>query len=363
MRRGHFEAFAPICPRCAVSGAGLNALVVASVSAAEGDEIFGGILHCPAPPCRQEYPIIDGIPVIVPDVARVLGERATALLLRHDLDADLESLLGDAIGPDSWFDALRQTASTYAWDGYADLDPDEPPGSRGPQPGAARRCLARLLDLAGSSEPVRRVLDLGCAAGRTSFDLASRCPGALVLGIDLDCGLLRIAQAAARGRVRYPRRRIGLVYDRRDIAVSLADADRVDFWACDASALPFASAQADLVAALNLLDCVPEPSRLLAALADAARPAGRILLATPYDWSTRATPPAHWIGGHSQRADHAGAGEGFLRTLLTEGAHPHAVPGLDLLAEDCDWPWQTRLHERSAVHYRTHLLALARRAG
>ena len=115
--------------------------------------------------------------------------------------------------------------------------------------------------------------------------------------------------------------------------------------------------------ALNLLDCVAEPPRLLAGLAGAVRPGGRVLFATPYDWSARATPVETWIGGHSQRADHAGAAEPFLRRLLAQGEHPQSVPGLMLLAEDLAWPWQTRLHDRAAVQYRSHLLALARCAG
>ena len=124
--------------------------------------------------------------------------------------------------------------------------------------------------------------------------------------------------------------------------------------------LPFAPGSADLISVLNVLDCVAEPARLLGA-AEAARLGGRILLASPYDWSTRATPVETWIGGHSQRSDHAGAAEPFLKTLLTEGAHPQSAPGLTLLAEDLAWPWHTRLHDRASVQYRSHLLALARR--
>ena len=45
------------------------------------------------------------------------------LLLRDDLDPAALSLLGDALGPDSWLDVLRQGVSTYAWDAFADLDP------------------------------------------------------------------------------------------------------------------------------------------------------------------------------------------------------------------------------------------------
>jgi SAM-dependent methyltransferase len=336
--------------------------VPAVVREERGDEILAGILHCPDPACQHEYPILDGIPIIVPDLHRLLSDHGVDLLLRDDLDPLLESLIGDAIGPDSWYDAPRQMLSSYGWDAYADLDPAEPPAEDGPLPGAARRCLERLLALAGPAEATR-VVDLGCAAGRTSFELARHHPSAAVLGIDLNLALLRLARAAAGGAVSYPRRRIGLVYDRRRFPVVLPGAERVDFWACDALALPLGPATADLAVALNLLDCVAEPRRLLAGMAGLLGPAGRLLLATPYDWTTRATPVETWIGGHSQRADHAGSGEAFLRRLLETGGHPQSVPGLALIGEVAGWPWQTRLHDRSAVQYRTHLLALAKADG
>jgi SAM-dependent methyltransferase/uncharacterized protein YbaR (Trm112 family) len=356
MRRSHFEAFGPVCPRCG----GQAVLVLAEIFLEADGDIVSGILHCPNATCRHEYPIVDSVPVLVPDLNRLLGERGVELLLRDDLPAALESLLGDAIGPDSWMDALRQTVSTYAWDSYASLDPAEAaPADGAPVPGAAARCLNQLLGLAGETSR-DCVLDVGCAAGGTSFALAAAQPDALVLGLDLNLGLLRLARRAAGGSVSYPRRRIGLVYDRRRFAVSLPGADRVDFWACDASALPFPADSAGLITALNLLDCVAEPSRLLAELVRALAPGGDLLLATPYDWSTRATQPGQWIGGHSQRAPHGGAAEDFLRALLTEGAHPSAVPGLTLHGEIPRFAWQTRLHDRSAVHYASHLLALRR---
>jgi SAM-dependent methyltransferase/uncharacterized protein YbaR (Trm112 family) len=381
VRRGHFSAFAPHCPLCARGGGGRHVLVLAEVLAEQGDEVISGILHCPNPGCRLEYPIIDGIPVIVPELRTMLTERGIELLLRDDIDPLLESIFGDAMGSGGWFDVMRQTVSSYAWDGWADLDPDEAPveagagtagategvaagiAATGPVPGAVRRCLDRLLEMARPIEGVARVLDVGCAAGRSAFLLAERHAGALVLGIDMHLGLLRLAQGALRGEVSYPRRRIGLVYDRRRFAVSPGGSERVDFWACDALALPFAAGAVDLVAALNVLDCVAEPRRLLAGLAEVLRGEGRLLLATPYDWSTRATPVETWIGGHSQRAAHRGAAEPFLRTLLSEGEHPQSVGGLRVLEEVAAWPWQTRLHERSSVSYRSHLLALARAGG
>lgn len=362
MQRRHFAAFAPHCPHCASQGGARHALVLADIRDGDATEVRAGILHCPNPACRHEYPIIDGIPLILPGLRAVLAERATDLLLRDDLDPVLESLLGDAIGPDTWFDLRRRTFATYGWDGWADLDPEEPPGVD-PAPGSARRCLARLLQLAGGAGAPACVLDLGCAAGRTSFDLAAAAPGALVLGIDLDPGLLRLAQRARAGMMSYPRRRLGLVFDRRRFAVAAAtaqDAAQVDFWACDALALPFAPGTVGLIAALNLLDCVVAPQRLLAGMAAVLAPAGRLLLATPYDWTPRATPLETWIGGHSQRGPTAGAAEPFLRALLTTAAHPESVPGLALLGEDVGFPWNTRLSDRACVRYLSHLVALIR---
>ena len=349
MRRTHFTAFAPVCPVCARAGRGQNRLVLARILREAGDDVHDGVLHCSASSCRQEYPVIDGVPVIVPDLRRSMAERGVEFLLRRDVDPVLESLIGDAIGPDSWLDAIRQMLSTYAWDAYADQDPSEAATDHTPAPGAARRCLTELHRLAGPLGGTGRVVDVGCAAGRTSLELAAAHPDALVLGLDTNVGLLRVAHDALSGNVSYPRRRIGLVYDRRRFPVSFNGSDRVDFWACDAACLPFVDGAADVCVALNLLDCVGDPRVVFGELARLTRPGGTFLLATPYDWSARATPLEHWIGGHSQRGAHAGSGPASLATLLG---------GTDVLGETPSWPWHTRLHDRSAVQYVTHLLAL-----
>lgn len=361
MRRSHFAAFAPHCLACA-DGQAQHPLGLLHVGAEEADDVRAGLLICANPACRHEYPIIDGIPILVPALAEFLGERAVELLTRDDFDPAIAGVLGDAIGTDTWYDGLRRTMSIYGWDGWADLDPDEAPPGDGPHPGAGRRCLAALLDMAGASAGVNRVLDVGCGTGRTSFDLADRHPDGLVLGLDIGLSLLRIAQGALRGNVAYPRRRIGLVHDQRRFPVAMPAAERVDFWACDAAAPPFAQGSADLIVALNLIDCVPAPRDVLASLASQLGPGRRMLLATPYDWAARSTPPHAWIGGHSQRADDQGDGEPFLRRLLTPGAHAQSLGEVTLLAEKAHWPWHTRLHARATVHYSTHLFVVGRNA-
>lgn len=358
MRLAHFAAFAPHCPVCARDRSMQIRLGLPDATVQPDGTVLSGILVCGDPACRHEYPIIDGIPVLMPDLRQHLGERAIELLLRDDIDPVVLSLLGDALGPDTWFDIIRQGVSTYAWDSYADLDPKELAGT--PVPGAASRCLSKMLELAQPWEVARarQVLDIGCAGGRTSFDLAAATGDGLILGIDSNLALLRLAQGvASNGHVAYARRRIGTVYDDRRFAAALPGRERTDFWACDATALPFAAGTVDLVAGLNLLDCVVDPQRLLVLLAALIRDGGALLLATPFDWSTRATPAAGWIGGHSQRGASGGSAEPLLKMLVTEGEHPAAVQGLRLLGIG-EAEWHTRLHERSAVQYKSHLLAL-----
>ena len=74
--------------------------------------------------CMREYPIIDGIPVIVPDVRGHLAASILHVLWRDDLPEVIESLLGDCCGPGSAYDLSRQYLSTYSWGHYHDLDPD-----------------------------------------------------------------------------------------------------------------------------------------------------------------------------------------------------------------------------------------------
>ena len=109
-------------------------------------------------------------------------------------------------------------------------------GSREP----AARMLDVGLEMAGDL-PAGPILDIGCSAGRTAIDLAAT-TGRLVVGIDLHIPTLRLASRVVRhGVVRYPRRRVGLVYDRREFAADLAGRDNVEIWACDAAALPFSN--------------------------------------------------------------------------------------------------------------------------
>jgi SAM-dependent methyltransferase len=311
-------------------------------------------MQCEAETCLQEYPIVDAIPIIVPNVRSYIFDNLFHITLRGDRSSIVESLLGDAAGQGSPYDVRRQHLSTYGWDHYHDLDPNGDPA--GDRSGSVSRCLERSLELVGD-RIAGNAIEVGCSVGRTAFDLAQRSDH-LMLGVDVNFSMLQVAQMALRtGAVRYPLRRVGIVYDRSEFDVHFDCAQRVDFWACDALALPFVRGSFTCVVALNVLDCVVSPRGFLDAVADLLAPGGSALFSTPYDWSGAVTPVEAWIGGHSQRGEDHGASEPLLRLLLTPGAHPQSSGRLRITAEIEHVPWRARLHDRSIVEYTVHIVA------
>ena len=335
---------------------------------ADQESVTEGVLQCPAPGCLQEFPIIDGIPLLVPDVATYLGTQLTHLRARDDLSPVVESLLVEGSGPGSQLEVTWSHVGTYAWDHYGEWDRDEP--SRGqPEgivPGSVVEALTAGLELghaAGFSVGEGPIVDLGCATGRASFELTRHTTG-LVIGVDLGFHFLKVAaRVLSRARVRYPLRRGGIRYDWREFDVPVAGRDRTDFWACDATKLPFAAGTFGGAVSLNLLDCVASPLDLLRETARVLGPGALAIIASPYDWSPSATAIEAWIGGHSPRSLGGGASDAVLRALLTPGGHPASVTELRLVAERDGVPWSVRLHDRSAVGYRLHLALAVRAAG
>lgn len=362
MRRGHLQSLAPVCPVCRKAGRGPAPVKLARVAREVGDDVVEGILQCRRPECLREYPVIDGVPLLISELRSWVAGSLLQVLARSDLSAEMESLLGDCAGPGSEYDTGRREVSTYAWDHYGDLDPEGGAGdSEGTGLGSAVRLLEAVLGLAGertANLPEGPVLDTGCATARTTLELAHRL-GRTAVGIDLHFGMLRCAQGVLReGIARYPRRRVGVVHDRREHAADLPGRAASDAWAADAAALPFPDGAFALAASLNVIDCVQSPRDALVELARVLAPGGLALVTTPYDWSPGATPYEQWLGGHSQRGEQEGASEPVLRALLTPGAHPATVQGVEIVAEADSIPWRLRLHDRSRVEYEVHALVV-----
>ncbi|MDE1928906.1 MAG: hypothetical protein KGI36_17135, partial [Burkholderiales bacterium] len=96
MRLDHFRRLRPLCPACRAAGRAAAPLALGAAALVQGDDIVEGVLVCSERLCQREHPIVDGIPIVVADIASWSAHQLPALQRRDDLSAFTESMIGDA---------------------------------------------------------------------------------------------------------------------------------------------------------------------------------------------------------------------------------------------------------------------------
>lgn len=148
------------------------------------------------------------------------------------------------------------------------------------------------------SEPsCGRGLDLGCAVGRSSFEMSRNCRH--VTGIDFSHSFINAANALREGNsVAYVRRDEGHIATRLTAKLPEGiDSSKVSFQQGDAMNLPHNMKGFDRVHAANLICRLTDPVLLLERLPDLVNPGGELVLATPCTWLEGFTPPESWPRG------------------------------------------------------------------
>jgi len=149
-----------------------------------------------------------------------------------------------------------------------------------------------------SNSGAKRGLDLGCAVGRSTYEMSRSC--AEVVGMDFSHSFVNAARELAEGN--------GLLYSRRDeghvetpLKAVLPEGvfpERVSFFQGDAMDLPSDIGIFDRVHAANLLCRLSDPVKLLDRLPSLLRSGGQLILATPCTWLEGFTSSEKWpIGG------------------------------------------------------------------
>ncbi len=166
--------------------------------------------------------------------------------------------------------------------------------------------VAEIAILAMKGRPFRRALDLGCAVGRTSFELART--GAHVTGIDFSARFIQVGtRLRTKGHYSYTLTDEGELKSYRtvhlqDLALGEA-AERVEFFQGDACNLKPHFSGYDLVIAANLIDRLYQPRQFLEDIGARILPGGLLVLTSPYTWLSEHTAREEWLGGYKRNGE------------------------------------------------------------
>ncbi len=196
------------------------------------------------------------------------------------------------------------------------------------------RCVSDFLPAIGF---VERALDLGCAVGRSTFELSRW--ALKVIGIDLSYRFIAAANRMREmGRIEIRRLEEGELVTQltAELPADLIR-ERCRFEIGDATELPSEIGQFDVVLAANLIDRVKSPRNLLGSFPALVRPGGHLILSSPYTWLEEFTPKSDWLGG---RYGPAGAA-----TLTLDGIKESLLGAFELRVTK-DLPFLIREHAR-----------------
>jgi putative 4-mercaptohistidine N1-methyltranferase len=158
------------------------------------------------------------------------------------------------------------------------------------------RVVTETVDL-GALPPRPRALDLGCAVGRSTFELARHC--FKVIGLDYSTRFIRTCDVLRDwGEIAYERTDEGPLTTpliaRVDKSISRT---RASFETGDACNLPLGWEPFDVILMANLIDRLPDPHKCLATLPLLLKPGGQLVITSPYTWLEEFTPREKWLAG------------------------------------------------------------------
>jgi len=210
-------------------------------------------------------------------------------------------------------------------------------------PNYPSRCAELCLELM-KDRPREKALDLGCAVGRASFELARGFDH--VTGLDFSANFVRVGvQMKERGYIQYTRVEEGELVtfmEKRASELGLdEERDRVEFYQADACNLKDLYTGYDLVLAANLIDRLYSPRKFLCSIHERINPGGLLVLTSPYTWLTEFTERDEWIGGFRK--------DGEPYTTL-EALQDILAPQFRRLGEPVDIPFVIRETRRKHQH-------------
>ncbi len=300
-----------ICPECL----GKTVPLILTSRKEKSGDIMEGELSCPL--CGSQYPIENGVAVLLPQKTRQVLESEDGYNAPEVLSAYLWTHFGDLLN------------ETHATDAY--------------------RIWSNSLPSSGGD-----ALDVGCAVGRLSFELARKHD--YVIGLDTSISFIRKAREILdRKCLDFELIVEGFLTESRKFCFDTSwNLEAIDFIVADALALPFRPQAFATVAAINIVDKVPYPLKHLEEVNRVLRREESVFLfSDPFSWDPKVSPPERWLGGR-RNGHFRSRGINTIRELFS-GAYGVFDPPLTTLAGG-DVSWKIRKTENLWEHITSQYL-------
>ena len=289
-----------ICPNCLPQEFQLQG----DIDQQENNDIITGSLNCPT--CQTNFPITAGI-------ANLNPHQSIKPLQKYEQQAVL---------------------SSYLWSHFSDIFNDE-------QASEAYADWAKLI-----TPQSGLALDLGCAVGRFTFELAQTHD--LAIGLDNSETFIKTARKLMSKRTKkFQLKDEGDIHQpaRIDLPATWQTAN-IDFIVADALHLPFQAQTVATANSLNLIDKVPNPLKHLQEMDRVCQKTNsQFLLSDPFSWSKEVAPTDLWLGGHTG-GKYRGYGQDNIARIISQKNISWPFPWQIAKLGNC-W-WKIRTHRN---HY------------
>jgi 5-histidylcysteine sulfoxide synthase/putative 4-mercaptohistidine N1-methyltranferase len=146
-----------------------------------------------------------------------------------------------------------------------------------------------------------KALDLGCATGRATFELAKEFDR--VEGIDFSARFVQVGvKLQSDGYVAFSSVEEGELRTKKKVTIAElgyeAFREKVSFWQGDACNLKPNFSGYDLIMATNLIDRLYNPKLFLESVDVRLNAEGVLVLTSPYTWQESSTKKEFWLGGY-----------------------------------------------------------------
>jgi len=195
-----------------------------------------------------------------------------------------------------------------------------------------------------------KALDLGCATGRATYELAKTFD--VVQGIDFSVRFVQVGTKLKEdGAIAFQSPEESELFTNKKVTIEDLGyenlKDKVEFWQGDACNLKPNFNSYDMIMGTNLIDRLYQPRLFLDTIHERLNDDGILILTSPYTWQESSTKKEFWLGGYKDENGNDVKTLDTLKTILNDKFELVHTQDLDFVIKETKRKYQHTVSEVS----------------